>query len=203
MKPISISIVALLVLGAFSTQLSACQVAPEDFKPAKQPLEKGQQDKGRGLIAESHVLPADWKEVSAVINAAAKRGSFTWFGLSVKQALNDTKAAGTPMRIVERNGIALPMTRDFKKGRVNLRVYAGIVIGASIEGEQMVEGAPVSLLAYLGLSNEQANALAKQQQVKMRCIARDGERFPVTADYVLDRVNIRIVKGKVVAAGNG
>src|SRR5215213_10863321 len=43
---------------------------------------------------------------------------------------------------------------------------------------------------YLGLSEQEAEALAKDQEHTLRVAGRDGECFALTMDYREDRVNI-------------
>lgn len=199
-----IPFMALCVLSVCTSQVLACQAAPEDLQPKQEAEDNKQQlGKGRLVLASDGALPANWESVVAAIDAATKRGTFTWFGLTLQEAVEKTKASGTAMRIVEKNGRPMPVTRDYRKGRLNLRVYAGKIIGATIEGETFNEGAPVALLDYLGLSGEAAAALAKKNGVPLRTAVRDGESMPLTADMNPKRVNIRLKKDVVIGAGHG
>ena len=56
---------------------------------------------------------------------------------------------------------------------------------------------------YLGLSEQEAEALAQDQDHTIRVAARDGECFALTMDYREDRVNIYLEDDSVVAATQG
>ncbi|MEM1441358.1 MAG: hypothetical protein AAGF67_03385 [Verrucomicrobiota bacterium] len=55
----------------------------------------------------------------------------------------------------------------------------------------------------VGLSQEAAEALAKERGLKSRVVSVDGDVRPVTMDYLQDRVNFTIEKGKVVKVNRG
>ena len=57
--------------------------------------------------------------------------------------------------------------------------------------------------ALAGLSEADATAAAAQKGFTVRIIARDGEWYPVTKDYRLDRINFVVVNGVVVDATIG
>ena len=57
--------------------------------------------------------------------------------------------------------------------------------------------------ALAGLSEADATAAAAQKGFTVRIIARDGEWYPVTKDYRLDRINFVVVSGVVVDATIG
>lgn len=66
--------------------------------------------------------------------------------------------------------------------------------------------APVSddvATSLIGLPEERAVEVAKEQGFEVRVTERDGESFPVTADYRMDRVNVSIADGLVVTASIG
>ena len=139
-----------------------------------------------------------------LIELAAGRGAFIWFGLSERAAVTKAFEQGLSFRVVEKDGKPLPITRDFQKGRLNVHLLHGLVVYMHIEGTSESEGTRnLELLPYLGLSVEQATALAKSVEVPMRVTVRDGKGLPVTADMILDRVNLVIRAGMVCAVGNG
>ncbi|KVP75426.1 hypothetical protein WJ96_06870 [Burkholderia ubonensis] len=43
-------------------------------------------------------------------------------------------------------------------------------------------------------------AKAKEHKLTVRVVSRDQERFPVTMDYRIDRVNLHLKDGKVIKA---
>jgi hypothetical protein len=55
----------------------------------------------------------------------------------------------------------------------------------------------------LGLSEEEASKVAAGNDWVVRIVARDGEFFQVTSDYVTNRVNLEIVDGVVKAVSVG
>lgn len=55
----------------------------------------------------------------------------------------------------------------------------------------------------LGLNEEEASKVAASNDWIVRIVARDGENFPVTDDYVTNRVNLEIVDGLVMAVSVG
>lgn len=56
---------------------------------------------------------------------------------------------------------------------------------------------------YIGLTEEAAIALARQENRPCRVVERDGQPFPVTRDYRPQRVNLRVRDGVVYAASRG
>ena len=62
--------------------------------------------------------------------------------------------------------------------------------------EQMTE-------QYLGLTEQEAGALAKDEGHTIRVAGRDGECFAMTMDYREDRVNIYLEDDTVTAATRG
>jgi hypothetical protein len=55
----------------------------------------------------------------------------------------------------------------------------------------------------IGLSTEAAIELLKSNGFKARIMEEDGQVFIGTCDYCLDRFNLNIVKGIVIAASKG
>lgn len=51
---------------------------------------------------------------------------------------------------------------------------------------------------YVGLSEDEALAKAKQAQVPARVVERDGSSLPVTMDFVFGRHNFHVKDGKVM-----
>jgi hypothetical protein len=56
---------------------------------------------------------------------------------------------------------------------------------------------------FIGLSGQDAKALAREQDLTTRVAGRDGECFAMTLDYREDRVNLYLEDGLVVAATIG
>ncbi len=55
----------------------------------------------------------------------------------------------------------------------------------------------------VGLSESSATRLAQRNGFRVRVVARDGRNFPVTRDFRRDRVNLSIVRGRVIRATIG
>jgi hypothetical protein len=62
---------------------------------------------------------------------------------------------------------------------------------------------PAELQGYVGLTVSEAEARAKNENRPIRVVEEDGEKKPVTMDYVPERVNLVIVDSKVTAATLG
>ena len=56
---------------------------------------------------------------------------------------------------------------------------------------------------FVGMSEADANKLAKKRGLKSRVVERDGRLLPATRDYRPDRVNFSIEKGKVKKVSRG
>lgn len=59
-----------------------------------------------------------------------------YVGISERAALDKAKAAGKNARIVERDGIYLPVDASFQPGRLNFHVKNGKVYLVHVEGEE-------------------------------------------------------------------
>jgi hypothetical protein len=55
----------------------------------------------------------------------------------------------------------------------------------------------------VGLGEDEAMAVAKNNGFGVRVIERDGEQFPATMDYRTDRINVVVTDGIVVRAHIG
>jgi hypothetical protein len=75
------------------------------------------------------------------------------------------------------------------------------VTAASASADEML-GMPSGLPApgFVGLTVAEAEDLAADRGWTVRTVAEDGERFMVTEDYNVDRVNLVVESGKVTAA---
>jgi len=59
-----------------------------------------------------------------------------YIGLSEKAALDMAEAANKAARVVERNGVFLPVDASFQPGRLNFHVDDGKVVSVDVEGEE-------------------------------------------------------------------
>lgn len=57
--------------------------------------------------------------------------------------------------------------------------------------------------AYVGMSQEAAEALAKKNGLRSRVVSIDGQQFPVTTDHDPGRLNFYLEDGKVVKVTRG
>lgn len=67
--------------------------------------------------------------------SGASEPSATYIGLSVDEAQMKAEAEGVPFRIVVRDGVHLPVTLDYRPGRINAEVLQNIVMDYEVEGE--------------------------------------------------------------------
>jgi len=58
-------------------------------------------------------------------------------------------------------------------------------------------------LRYVGLTKAAAKELAASEGVKSRVVLEDGEAFMVTRDYLPERLNFEVVKGRVTRVTRG
>jgi hypothetical protein len=56
---------------------------------------------------------------------------------------------------------------------------------------------------FIGLTKDEGEALAKKQGQKWRVISVDGKHFPVTMDFMPDRLNFTLKDGKIIAVSRG
>lgn len=59
-----------------------------------------------------------------------------YIGMSVEAAKSLAATYNVPFRVVKEDGQALPITMDYRPGRVNATVENGLVIGYSVEGQE-------------------------------------------------------------------
>jgi len=76
-----------------------------------------------------------------------------------------------------------------------------VVTEPGLEPDQPVSNEPAEQL--VGLGEDEAMAVAKNNGFGVRVIERDGEQFPATMDYRTDRINVVVTDGIVVRAHIG
>lgn len=60
----------------------------------------------------------------------------SYIGMTEQEAQKIADAIGSPFRVVERDGQPLPVTMDYRIGRINAVIQSGIVVSYTIEGEE-------------------------------------------------------------------
>lgn len=63
----------------------------------------------------------------------------TFVGMTVEEAESLASEQNIAFRVVMRDGQSLPMTMDYRPGRINATVESGMVVRAQIEGEPVSE----------------------------------------------------------------
>ena len=58
-----------------------------------------------------------------------------WVGLTWEEAKQQARDHGVPIRVVEKDGVLLPVTKDYVVNRVNVKLKDNVVVGASVEGQ--------------------------------------------------------------------
>lgn len=116
-----------------------------------------------------------------------------YVGLSEVEAEALATANNVPFRVVERDGEALMVTEDYRPGRINAVVVAGVVTAYTVEGSEMENNAPAGAHDELiGMTEADAEAYAEVNDVPVRIGFRDGEPLPVTMDYRPGRITLQI-----------
>lgn len=59
-----------------------------------------------------------------------------YIGLTLEEAQKRAEEQGVPFRVVEKDGHGLPVTMDWRPGRINATVEDTIVVDYSIEGQE-------------------------------------------------------------------
>lgn len=185
----AIAAVAILMVSTAVTS-HACQIAP-----APEPI-------GPAVTQPAQI---DAQQIADAITAARSRHTFTWLGLSEADAQTQAGAQGVAFRVIRRDGVDLPQTRDLRPGRINATVAGGLVIGIAVEpAHTTVEGtSDIRGLPLLGLAIDAAQAHATANGTTLRVVSVDGQSMAVTADYNPDRMNATVLGGVVVAISAG
>jgi hypothetical protein len=114
------------------------------WRPGKQTVTNFQECKDAGgAIMESYPeqCMVDGKSFTNSVQAQPKpqpdpTRNGRYVGLSERTALDKAEAAGKNARIVERDGVYLPVDASFQPGRLNFHVKNGKVYLVHIEGEE-------------------------------------------------------------------
>ncbi|TVR46347.1 MAG: hypothetical protein EA402_02770 [Planctomycetota bacterium] len=197
----------LLVLPLIACGKPSAEPQRSEASPAGPPLAHALPDMGSAEISGDTAVEAENPIVTALA-AARERHDFVWLGLSEAEAQAQAEAKAVPWRVVRRDGADLPATRDHRPGRVSAHIVEGLVLAVLIEGEgggpSPYEGVILpELLPFIGLSEAESEAAARESHRPWRLVSRDGEQFMVTMDYIEERVNAIVRDGVVVAANNG
>jgi hypothetical protein len=156
---------------------------------------------------ESSTAPTADEEAAAS-EEMAPAADQDYVGLTEAAAAVLAEANGVPFRVVERDGMMLPTTRDYRPGRINATVAEGVVVSYTIEEAEMDKGSiepipvdnPGSMSEHdeiIGMTEAEAKAYADAQSVPFRIGSIDGEVLPVTMDYRPGRITATLVSGVV------
>lgn len=141
-----------------------------------------------------------------LIDEAAKRHEFKWFGLTVEKAREKATENDLFFRVIKEDGRYLQATKDHRPGRINAHVWSDRIVAIEIEAKSgsIVEGViDLNHLSFLGLREEEAIAQADLDGLPFRVVIRNGISHPVTLDYIEMRANAVVEKGVVVALTTG
>lgn len=86
-----------------------------------------------GVLMESYPEQCMIYGRSYVNESQSESFSGDYIGLSEKDALTKAKKEQRPVRVIEREGKSLPVTRDFVEGRLSLTIKNGAVNWVSVE----------------------------------------------------------------------
>ncbi len=78
-----------------------------------------------------------------------------------------------------------------------------VTTAAGGSGGPSADPTPATAQALVGLSEAEAEAAAKDKGWTFRVAERDGEQFPLTKDYRMERVTVTVADGKVTAVAVG
>ena len=125
----------------------------------------------------------------------------SYIGLTAIEAADYAQRQGDLFRVVEIDGEPQAVTKDYREGRINAVVQNDVVTSYTVEGletQPIEEPAPAETDNYIGLTVEQAQALAETSGVAFRIGMIDGEPLPVTMDYRPGRITASVVDDVVV-----
>ena len=125
----------------------------------------------------------------------------SYIGLTAIEAADYAERQGDLFRVVEIDDEPQAVTKDYREGRINAVVQNDVVTSYTVEGletQPVEEPAPAETDNYIGLTVEQAQALAETNGVAFRIGMLDGEPLPVTMDYRPGRITASVVDDIVV-----
>ncbi len=100
-----------------------------------------------------------------------------------------------PFRVVVLDGEPQMVTEDFRPGRINATVEAGVVTSYEVEGLGMEDEGGMSVATHegiIGMTVAEAEAYAAENNVMFRIGFRDGEPLAVTMDYRIGRITAQV-----------
>ena len=132
----------------------------------------------------------------------------TYIGATVPEAEAYARANGVPFRVVEEDGVPLPVSKDFREGRINATVENGIVTDYDVETSDPVATEPDSEQdsetdqsnydVIIGMTLADAESWAESNNVPFRVGMLDGEALAVTMDFRPGRITASVENGVVV-----
>lgn len=145
----------------------------------------------------------DGDDGSALPTSGVDADESPYVGLSLQVAIDRAEDEGREWRIARENDQVFALTDDLVAGRVTFEVDDGIVTAAEFGPELPVDLDPdtdTPADTFIGLSEEDAAALAEEQGRAWRVSRRDAEQFALTDDLNPGRVTFEIDNGIVTAA---
>jgi hypothetical protein len=119
-------------------------------------------------------------------------------GLDADEAIVFAAANDLLFRIVEIDGQPQPATKDYRPGRINAVVENDVVVGYTIEGEEIATEDTGPHDDLIGMTLDETEAYAKANDISFRLGRIDNEFLPVTLDYRPGRITAEIEEGVVV-----
>ena len=122
-----------------------------------------------------------------------------YIGMTETEAEAEANENDVAFRVIERDGEMQPTTKDFKEGRINAIVEAGVVTDYSVETRKPTESEDTTNHdEIIGMTKAEAEAYALENNVDFRIGTVDGEGLPVTADYRPGRITAETEGGVVI-----
>lgn len=146
---------------------------------------------------ESFILNGDVRITAKHVNLESFEKE-DYLGKTLKEAQELAKKNNVMFRVVKEDGLSLPVTKDYRPGRINASIEKGFVRSYFIEGKADKKTIPV-IEDFIGMNEKEAFALAKKHDIPFRIVERDDVSLPVTLDFRVGRMNAFIKKGKVIS----
>lgn len=132
-----------------------------------------------------------------------------YIGMTTVEAEAKAESEGVIFRVVEKDGQSLPAARDSREGRINASVESGIVTEYSMESRNSIveetkelepteETLELKNAVVMGVTLEEAQAYAEDNNVDFRIGSLDGDMRLVTMDHRPGRITVEIENNIVI-----